>query len=86
MRSGQPELRHLSQGVLRSTSGAQAFRGVTGDCTHLAKFGEFSSSCVGSTQDPLSPILYEVALVTGLKFVNIRRHYLIGTKCTITTR
>ena len=59
--------------------------GVTGDCTRLAKFGEFSSSCVGSTQDPLSPRLYGVALVTVLKFVSIRRRYLIGTKCKITT-
>ena len=59
--------------------------GVTGDCTRSAKFGELSSSCVDSTQDPLSPILYEVALVTVLRFVSIRRRYLIGTKCTITT-
>ena len=59
--------------------------GVTGDCTRLAKFGEFSSSCVGSTQDLLSPRLYGVALVTVLKVVSIRCRYLIGTKCTITT-
>ena len=45
-----------------SALGAQAFwggggggGGGTGDCTRLEKFGEFSSSCVGSTQDPLSP-------------------------------